>query len=167
MLTLPKVNPRFKAPLNAIYVSVTFATLLSCIVLGSEVALDAVVSLCTIAAFASYTLPISSFLWYRLTHKNVEYGPWRMPAGMGVPVNIFALCWCIFFVVILPFPPIMPVTAVTMNWAGPIFLAVTLLLTVDWFLRAHRHYSGPVIEIDGFAVEGDAAGATTARPKEG
>jgi len=157
-----KVNPRFKAPLNAIYVSVTFATLLSCIVLGSEVALDAVVSLCTIAAFASYILPIASFTWYKLTHKDVEYGPWRM-GRWGIFVNIFAICWCGFFVIILPFPTTIPVTAANMNWSGPIFLAVTLVLTADWFLRAHRQYHGPVIEIEGFSTgdEDQAAGTVT------
>lgn len=132
-------------------------------------ALDAVVSLCTIAAFASYTLPIASFTWYKLTHKDVEYGPWRMNKVFGLLVNVFALCWCLFFVIVLPFPPEMPVTAANMNWSGPIFLAVTLLLTADWFLRAHKRYHGPVIEIEGFSTLGDGYEVDVVpavRPKE-
>lgn len=152
---MSKVDPKFKVPLNAIYVSIAFAIALSTIVIGSTVAIDAVVSLCTVAAFASYTLPIASFLWYRLTHTDIRYGPWRM-GWYGPLVNAFALCWCIFFVVILPFPPELPVTPVNMNWSGPIFLAITILLTVDWTLRARHVYRGPVIEIDGVLSEDTA-----------
>lgn len=155
---LRKVHPKFKVPLNAIIASLTFAIALSTIVIGSTVAIDAVVSLCTVAAFASYTLPIASFLWYRLTHTDIRYGPWRM-GWYGPLVNAFALCWCIFFVVILPFPPELPVTPVNMNWSGPIFLGITLLLSGDWLLRARHIYRGPVIEIDGVLAE-DTAPAT-------
>lgn len=120
---------------------------MSLIVIGSSVALSAIVSLCTLAAFISYTLPIGSFLWYRITHADtIEYGPWRL--GMwGIPINIFALGWCIFFVAILPFPSVMPVKLETMNYAGPITLAIFSILTVDWIVRARRSYYGPRIEI--------------------
>ena len=112
-------------------------------------------SLCTLSAFMSYTLPIVSFLWFRLTRSTpIAYGPWSL-GRWGIPINIFALCWCIFFVVILPFPSEMPVTAEDMNYAGPIALAVFCALTIDWLLRARRQYFGPRIEIpiDGTSQE--------------
>jgi choline transport protein len=152
---MKKVHPKFMVPFNAIVVTITFAVCLSTIVIGSTVAIDAVVSLCTVAAFASYTLPIASFLWYRLTHTGIRYGPWRM-GRYGPYVNAFALCWCVFFVIILPFPSILPVTAQNMNWSGPIFLAITILLSCDWVLRARHVYRGPVIEIDGVTAEDTA-----------
>lgn len=127
--------------------SVTFSIILSVIVIGSSVALDAVVSLCTLSAFMSYTLPIGSFLWYRIKNtESVKYGPWKL-GRWGIPINIFALTWCIFFVVILPLPTEMPVTTTNMNWAGPIFLGVLVILTTDWFLRARHHYNGPKVEL--------------------
>lgn len=132
--------------------SVTLSILLSLIVIGSSVALEAIVSLCTLAAFMSYTLPIGSFLWYRITHADtIVYGPWKLGVW-GIPINIFALGWCIFFVVILPFPSVMPVTWDTMNYAGPIGLAVFAILTVDWIVRARRNYHGPRVEI---VLDGD------------
>lgn len=140
--------------MNAVYLSYAISIIISFIVLGSTVAIDAVVSLCTLAAFCQYTVPISCFLWYRLTHDTVPYGPWRM-GKWGPLVNVFALCWCIFFVVILPFPSEMPVTAQSMNWAGPIFLAVVVLLTADWVLRARKTYQGPLVELDGMVLEDD------------
>ncbi|KAL6244559.1 hypothetical protein RBB50_008801 [Rhinocladiella similis] len=153
--TLAKVNSRLEVPLNAILLSVTISILLSTIVIGSSVALEAIVSLCTLSAFMSYTLPIGSFLWFRLTRSTpIAYGPWSL-GRWGIPINIFALCWCIFFVVILPFPSEMPVTAEDMNYAGPIALAVFCALTIDWLLRARRQYFGPRIEIpiDGTSQE--------------
>jgi choline transport protein len=135
-------------PLNAIYMSVTLSILLSLIVIGSSVALDAIVSLCTLAAFMSYTLPIGSFLWYRIAHgQSIAYGPWKL-GKWGIPINIFALCWCIFFVAILPFPSEMPVTWQNMNYAGPIGLAVFAILTVDWLIRARHNFYGPRIEVE-------------------
>jgi choline transport protein len=124
-------------------------------VIGSSVALSAIVSLCTLAAFMSYTLPIGSFLWYRLTQSTpIAYGPWSL-GRWGVPINIFALCWCIFFVVILPFPSVMPVTAEDMNYAGPITVAVFCALSIDWMLRARHQYFGPKVEVtlDGTSQE--------------
>ena len=141
------MDTRLGVPLNAIYMSVTLSILLSLIVIGSSVALDAIVSLCTLAAFMSYTLPIGSFLWYRTVRgQSIAYGPWRL-GNWGIPINIFALCWCIFFVVILPFPSEIPVTLKNMNYAGPIALAVFAILTVDWLIRARHNYYGPRLEI--------------------
>ncbi|KAI1612030.1 amino acid/polyamine transporter I [Exophiala viscosa] len=166
--TLAKVDPRLEVPLNAIYLSVTISIVLSVIVIGSSVALEAIVSLCTLAAFMSYTLPIGSFLWFRLTQTTpIAYGPWKL-GRWGVPINIFALCWCIFFVVILPFPSVMPVTAEDMNYAGPIAVGVFCVLTVDWMLRARYHYFGPKVEItlDGVGQEGAETTEEVAATKE-
>jgi choline transport protein len=65
----------------------------------------------------------------------------------GIPINIFALAWCIFFVAILPFPSVMPVTLESMNYAGPITLAIFAILSVDWIVRARHEYYGPRVEI--------------------
>jgi choline transport protein len=142
-----QVHPTLKVPTNAVYVSITISILLSVIVIGSTVALDAIVSLCTVSAFMSYLLPIGSFLWYRIYHGDaVQYGQWKL-GRFGIPINIFALCWCIFFIVILPFPTILPVTAQDFNYGGPILLAVLAILSVDWVIRGRKHYHGPVIEV--------------------
>jgi hypothetical protein len=50
-------------------------------------------------------------------------------------------------VVFLPFPPFLPVTAESMNYAGPIMGVIICLALGDWFTHGHKRFVLPKDEI--------------------
>ena len=66
-----------------------------------------------------------------------------------MPINIAALCFLLFTIVWIPFPPFRPVTAENMNYAGPICLGVICLALVDWFTRGRKRFKVPVEAVVG------------------
>ena len=76
----------------------------------------------------------------------IQFGPWTL-GRYGMAINIFALVFGVFVCIFVPFPTVIPVTAANMNWSGPVFLGVCILLVVDWVFRARKSYIGPVMDI--------------------
>lgn len=72
----------------------------------------------------------------------IQFGPWTL-GRFGMPINVFALVFGIFVCIFVPFPTQIPVTAANMNWSGPVFIGVCLLLVVDWIFRARKSFVGP------------------------
>ena len=58
-----------------------------------------------------------------------------------------AIAWVCFISVVLFFPPIKPVTAANMNYAGPIMGAVLIFAGVDWVVRGRRNFHGPTAKV--------------------
>lgn len=67
---------------------------------------------------------------------------------VGVPVNIFALCYIVFVVLWMPFPQILPVNKDNMNYAGPIFGAVVLGALGHWSISGRKTFKMPVIRYE-------------------
>lgn len=72
----------------------------------------------------------------------IPFGPWTL-GRYGMAINIFALVFGVFVCIFVPFPTQIPVTAANMNWSGPVFLGVVILLVIDWTFRARTKYTGP------------------------
>jgi amino acid transporter len=118
--------------------------LLSLINIASSAALNAILSLTTLALYVSYLIPISLLIIKRLRRETIEFGPWQL-GKFGLAVNIYALVFGIFIIIFLPFPASVaqPLTMESMNYAGPVFLCVLLLALGDWMIRGRQHYKGP------------------------
>lgn len=67
---------------------------------------------------------------------------------IGIPINIFALCYIIYVVIWMPFPQILPVTKDNMNYSGPVLGAVLLGALGHWFIRGHKTFKMPVIRYE-------------------
>ncbi|ERF75937.1 hypothetical protein EPUS_01303 [Endocarpon pusillum Z07020] len=139
------VHPGLKIPLR----SLTLVTILSCLLhlisIGSTTAFTAILSLTTLALYISYLVPISLILLRKLEGRHPAYGPFRL-GRWGIPINIFALLYGIFIVIWLPFPPVLPVTALNMNYAGPVMIAVIIIALLDWVISGHKRFSVPVMK---------------------
>jgi amino acid transporter len=118
--------------------------LLNLINIGSTTAFFAILSLNTLALYISYILPILFFLIHKLRRQPIPYGPFKIPYGLGVPINIFALCYAVFITIFLPWPPVLPVTKVTMNYGGPVMGAVILFALMDWVVSGRKRFQVPV-----------------------
>lgn len=143
---LAHINPHYKAPFRAVFLNFIVSVLLSLINIGSTTAFNALLSLATLALYCSYLLPIAVFVSRRFSKSNpIVFGPWSM-GKFGLAVNLVASAFCIFLIIFLPFPPVLPVTAVNMNWAAPVFIAVMLFAVADWVVRGKGRFVGPIRE---------------------
>lgn len=122
--------------------------LLSLINVGSTTALAAILALTTCSLYISYLIPVVLLLIRRFdrTAEPIPWGPWTL-GRWGVVINIYAILFAVFIVIFVPFPPTIPVTATDMNYAGPVFLGLCVVLCIDWVFRGRRHFTGPLKEL--------------------
>jgi choline transport protein len=118
--------------------------LLQLINIGSTTAFFAILSLNTLALYLSYIFPILFFIMHKLRGFPVFYGPFRLPRGLGLPINVFAVCYAIFVAIWLPFPSVVPVNSTTMNYGGPVMGAVIIFALADWVLLGRKRFKVPL-----------------------
>lgn len=138
------VHPTLQIPLNALLLVGFVDGCLALINIGSATAFNALVSLPTIALYVSYIVPISLILYRKVTGMYVKYGPWHM-GSYGIAVNTFAIVYIIYVVIWTPWPQLLPVTASTLNYSGPILLAVITFALADWFTTGKKRFKVPEI----------------------
>lgn len=123
--------------------------LLALINIGSVTAYNAILSLATLAQYISYWFPILFFLIRKLEGREPVYGPFKL-GRWGIPINIFALTWCSFMIIWLPFPNFRPVTATNMNYAGPMWLGCCLLAIADYWVTGKNRFQVPKVVLREF-----------------
>ncbi|KAI4910349.1 hypothetical protein J4E90_007784 [Alternaria incomplexa] len=141
------VHPTLKLPVNALLLVGTIVTCLSLIYIASATAFNALISLQALALHVSYFFPILFILLRKLRGPSPPYGPLKL-GSVGIPINMFALCYLVFVVLWMPFPQILPVTRDNMNYAGPIFGVVVIGALAHWFISGHRTFKMPVIRYE-------------------
>jgi len=83
----------------------------------------------------------------RFNHERpIDFGPWSL-GKIGLTCNILAIAFCIFLIIFLPFPTILPVTAQNMNYAVVVFAGVIIISLIDWVVRGRKRYTGPIKEV--------------------
>jgi hypothetical protein len=137
------VHPTLKLPVNALLLVGTIVTCLSLIYIASATAFNGLISLQAFGLHISYFFPILFMLLRKLRGPSPPYGPFKMGA-IGVPVNIFALCYLVYVVLWMPFPQALPVTGDNMNYSGPIFGAVVLGALAHWFINGKNTFKLPI-----------------------
>jgi amino acid transporter len=139
-----RVNSTLHIPLYALLLDTVIAMLLLLINIGSTTAFFAIVSLSTLSLYISYIVPLVFFTLCKLRGEYIPYGPFRMNKAFGLAVNFLAICWAIFIAIFLPFPPLVPVTVLNMNWAGPVMGAVIVLAILDYVTFGRRRWKAPI-----------------------
>jgi amino acid transporter len=159
-----QVNPRTASPLWSIGTTATIAVLLSLINIGSDVALNDVLSLSISALYISYLLALVFLLHRRMTGAirlpsiehgnekvlpgNLIWGPWRIDGILGTANNVFA---CLYLILVLFFsfwPPATPVESPDqMNYSVLVTGAVAIFSVVYYYVWAKRDYDGPIVEV--------------------
>lgn len=110
--------------------------LLGLINLGSSSAFLAFVSVGVIALAVSYGIPISISLFHR--RKDVNYARWTMGKTLGWIVNVIALLWIMFEVVLFSMPTVLPVTEGSMNYAVVVFFGFMAISAVWYAIHARK-----------------------------
>lgn len=133
------IHPTLRVPIRALGLVVAICILIGLITIGNTAAFFAIISLSAISLYISYLFLISFFLLRKLGGRHPLYRPFKL-GRLGIPINIFAVCWCIFVIIWLPFPPILPVTAANFNYGGPIMAAVIIIALLDWCISGHKRF---------------------------
>jgi hypothetical protein len=147
-------------PIYSILASMSIAMLLSLIVLGSAVALSALLSLIVSALYSSYTLVCCLSLWRRCTgffkphyseddkdEEGLAWGPWRVPEPFGTINNVFAVAYSIFMLFWSVWPLSVNPTPDLFNWSIVVFGAVVAFSIVWYVVRAKTYFKGPIKEV--------------------
>jgi hypothetical protein len=154
-------------PVYAIATTIGVNFLIPLIYIGSPIGFNAALSLLVSSFYLSFMMPLYLLLWRRLTgaikmptsghdagFKNTPgsgrliWGPWRMPAVVGVVVNAIACAFATIILAFSCFPPVAAVTALTMNYSSVVTGGVMILALVYYAIRGRKIYQGPIIEID-------------------
>lgn len=153
------VDSKTHVPMRAVMCTTTIIVALALLNLNNKayIALGAVTSLSTLSLYASYTIVLSCVIYVRLaTPGGLEVGEWNC-GRFGLFLNIFALIYTVYEIVWLPFPNVLPVTAVNMNYAGPVYVVVILGAVGYWFLWARRNWVGPNMRVVEIVLKNDEA----------
>ena len=138
---IAKVDTAGTYPVNSCLVVWAFVVLINLITLGSVVAFEAIVSLQILALMFTYLVSLSCIVWRRLFGAPLPASPWTL-GRFALPINIIAVCYCVYLITFLPWPGSVPVTAATMNWSCVMFGGIMLIAAVYYGLQARKTYKG-------------------------
>ncbi|RLL97436.1 hypothetical protein CFD26_106440 [Aspergillus turcosus] len=141
-----KVDGKYHIPVRAVCLVCFNVLLLSLINIASTTALSAILALTTSSLSISYIIPIVMMAWKRLRKEPITFGPFTL-GRWGLAINIYAIIFGIFICTFVSFPTEIPVTATNMNYSGPVFLGVSVLLICDWAVRGRGRFTGPLKDL--------------------
>lgn len=136
------VHARLKSPVAALAFCFAWVVVFACIYLGSTVAFNAILSVSILLLELSYVTPII-IVFIRGeeafgTHsRKWSLGRWRRP------VNFCAISFALVTGVCFIFPPAIPITGESMNYAIVVFAIVCLFAGVTWLIDGKKNFAGP------------------------
>jgi amino acid transporter len=99
-------------PVYAYLLSTVVQLLLGLIFLGSTAAFNAFVGVAVIGLQASYAMPVAISL--AAGRKDIADAPFHL-GRWGLPLNVIAVLWTLFQLVLFSMPAVVPVTRVSMS----------------------------------------------------
>jgi choline transport protein len=142
------MNHKRNVPDNAVYLTSIAAGILCLVNLGSTFAFNIIVSLILLALLSTNVISIGCVLRKRLIGEELPPARWFL-GRFGIPINAFAFFYSRFVIVFSCFPAAVPVTLMMANWAPAVWVGVMLLAVVIYAVHGKRHYSPPVVFVEG------------------
>jgi choline transport protein len=152
------VDKKYKVPTRSIALVGIVIALLSLINIGSSTALNAILSLSTIALYTSYVIPITCLIFMRfrvkqkvydsaaghaeISEEKLVFGPWNL-GRWGLWINIYGAVYATLLIPFMALPTTLPLSAKTMNYGGPVFGLVLLFAGIDYVVRGKMSFVGP------------------------
>ncbi|CAI9626925.1 unnamed protein product [Alternaria burnsii] len=142
-----RVNRHTQTPANAVWFNCAVGILCLLLIFGGELAVGALFSIGAIAAFVAFTIPI--FIRVFLVGNRFRPGPWNL----GKYSSAIGSVACVFVLLMIPilcFPSITgaDLTVADMNWTCVVYGGPMLLVTIWWFVSAHKWFKGPKVNIE-------------------
>lgn len=140
------VDKRLDVPLRAILLTTLINCLMSCVYFGSSAAFNSFTGVCTVCLSTSYGLPI---LVNVIRGRQAVKGSQFSLGKFGLLINLIAVGWIGFSIVIFCMPVALPVDASTMNYASVVFAGFASVSVVWYIIYGRKHFHGPPL------LEGD------------
>ncbi|KAJ4147589.1 hypothetical protein LMH87_002101 [Akanthomyces muscarius] len=128
-------------PLPALALVTVVQMLLGLINLGSTSAFTAFVSVGVIGLAVGYLVPIVISLATR--RREVATARWRLSPAIGIAVNVVAVLWIVFELVLFSMPQALPVTPASMNYASVVFVGFSVISAGWYCVAGRRNFKGP------------------------
>ena len=152
-----RVNKRLDVPVWAVFLTAIINCLLSCIYFGSSAAFNSFTGVCTLCLSTSYGLPVLvSVIRGRRAVRESSFSLGKY----GLLINLVAIGWIGFSIVIFCMPVAIPVDASTMNYASVVFSGFASVSIVWYVVYGRKHFHGPPL------LEGDVGHAAGANVTE-
>ena len=130
-------------PRNAVVLTLTFASLLSLIIIGSSTAFNVFLSFGNAGIMTSYTVIIACLIYRRFDGNRFPETKFSL-GQLGLPINCAALAYLVIALTFVFFPATPDPAPAEMNWASLMFGSVLILSFCWYFFRAKDEYDGPV-----------------------
>ena len=123
-------------PVNALALVTIIQMLLGLINLGSTSAFTAFVSVGVQALALGYAIPIAISLLNK--REQVLKARWNLGRIIGPIVNVVALLWISFELVLFSMPTALPVTAISMNYASVVLVGFGAIAAVWYGIHSRK-----------------------------
>ncbi|KAJ5456096.1 uncharacterized protein N7458_003679 [Penicillium daleae] len=134
---LTHVDSYWKVPARALWAQGAIISLVGLLYFFTDAAVEAVVSVSTIALTISYALPIFAIVIFGMSDIPLH----SFSLGRFRPIiNWVGLIYCCVTTVFFLFPGSPSPTIVTMNWAIVVFGAMLVFAISFWFTKGNRTY---------------------------
>jgi hypothetical protein len=159
-----QVSPTSNIPMYSVYFTMVVSCLLGLINIGSDIALNDILSMAISGLYLSY-LAVGSLLLYRRIRGQIHtssecedmtvnvpnaplvWGPFRVPGVLGIAINSFAVAY-MTIVIFFSFWPTTPVVDYkTMNYSVVATFGTVIIAVLYYVVRARHVYQGPVVEV--------------------
>ncbi|KAJ6001085.1 hypothetical protein N7481_001494 [Penicillium waksmanii] len=139
---MARISGRWKVPVNSVCFSAFACILIGLLKLGSATALNAILGTAVLCIFASYAIPIlCSLVGKRSGFASAHY--FNLGHVFGTVLNYISVFWICFVFVWLCFPPYIPATMDTMNWAIVVFSVVCATSGMNWLAYSRIAFEEP------------------------
>lgn len=142
-------------PLNALFVSLAIAILLSLINIGSNAALQAIFSIASSSLLTSYIITLGCLINWRLKNKRLPRARFSL-GRWGLWINIVAICFLVPWLIFSFFPNTVSPTAQTMNYGSLMYGSVIIFSSLYYLVYGRHTYQPPNEQVKRVMVGADA-----------
>ncbi|EER40032.1 amino acid permease [Histoplasma capsulatum H143] len=142
-----KVNPYTHTPVNAVWFNCAIGILSCLLILAGNIAIGALFSIGAIASFTAFAIPIA--IRILVVGDRFRPGPWNL-GKYSTPIGAAGVLFVVLMVPILCLPTTTgsELSPKDVNWTCIAYGGPMLLVTIWWFVDAHRWFKGPKVNIE-------------------
>ncbi|CCC68919.1 hypothetical protein NCAS_0B08350 [Naumovozyma castellii] len=144
--TFVKPESQSKVPKNSILLSMAISYFLGILALFSTAAFNAFIGAAVLCLCSATCIPLVLVLFRR--RRIIRSAPVKIRYKLGWAVNIISIVWLILSMISVCFPPKIPVTWGTMNYALIVYVIFLIAITIMYLKWGKYNFKLPLIDED-------------------
>ncbi|PTB39490.1 hypothetical protein M441DRAFT_59518 [Trichoderma asperellum CBS 433.97] len=143
-----KLSPKLgDIPMAALLLDAGLIFVCGCISLGSSAAFNALVGVFSLMQMISFAIPAALLIYRKRSEKVLpRKRAFKVPEMVGWACNVGTIVAAVIETIFFTFPTVLPVTGSNMNYAAVVLAIIAIVMAINWFGFARKHYQGPRIE---------------------